>query len=143
MGQQLLDVVLRRHLDKFSCTVESGTELRSFEQSDEGITAVLARNDILETVHIKWMIGADGAKGMRLGLIERLTNTELTGVVRKQLGLTFLGETRDDTHIVIADIRLSGVGLDREVSTFTIRWELDSDPVSKHWHRFGSPATRM
>jgi 2-polyprenyl-6-methoxyphenol hydroxylase-like FAD-dependent oxidoreductase len=64
MGQQLLDVVLRRHLDKFSCTVESGTELRSFEQSDEGITAILAKNDILETVHTKWMIGADGAKGM-------------------------------------------------------------------------------
>ncbi|OJA13427.1 hypothetical protein AZE42_05778, partial [Rhizopogon vesiculosus] len=73
--------------------------------SDEGITAVLAKNEVLETVHIKWMIGADGAKG----------------VVRKQLGLTFLGETRDDTHIVIADICLKGAGLDRE-----------------HWHRIGS-----
>ncbi|OAX43063.1 hypothetical protein K503DRAFT_732282 [Rhizopogon vinicolor AM-OR11-026] len=105
IGQQLLDVILRRHLEKFSCFVEGGTELRSFEQSDEGITAVLAKNEILETVHIKWMIGADGAKG----------------VVRKQLGLTFLGETRDDTHIVIADICLKGAGLDRE-----------------HWHRIGS-----
>jgi 2-polyprenyl-6-methoxyphenol hydroxylase-like FAD-dependent oxidoreductase len=64
MGQQLLDVVLRRHLDKFSCTIESGTELRSFEQSDEGITAILVKNNISETVHTKWMIGADGAKGM-------------------------------------------------------------------------------
>jgi 2-polyprenyl-6-methoxyphenol hydroxylase-like FAD-dependent oxidoreductase len=71
MGQQLLDVILRRHLDKFSCAVESGTELRSFEQSDEGVTAVLAKNDILETVHTKWIIGADGAKGMRLGLIAK------------------------------------------------------------------------
>jgi 2-polyprenyl-6-methoxyphenol hydroxylase-like FAD-dependent oxidoreductase len=73
MGQQPLDVILRRHLDKFSCTIESGTELRSFEQSDEDVTVVLAKNDILETVHTKWIIGADGAKGTRLGLIAKAT----------------------------------------------------------------------
>ncbi|KAG0702987.1 FAD binding domain-containing protein [Suillus ampliporus] len=105
IGQQLLDVILRRHLEKFSCSVEMGTELRSFEQSEEGITTVLAKNGILETFDTKWMIGADGAKG----------------VVRKQLGLTFLGETRDDTRLVTGDIRLKGVGLDRV-----------------YWHRFGN-----
>ncbi|KAG2153628.1 uncharacterized protein EDB93DRAFT_1248532 [Suillus bovinus] len=105
IGQQLLDVILRRHLEKFSCTVEMGTELRSFEQSDEGVTAVLAKDGILETFNTKWVIGADGAKG----------------IVRKQLGLTFLGETRDDVRLVMGDIRLHGVGLDRA-----------------HWHRFGN-----
>ncbi|KAG1727592.1 FAD binding domain-containing protein [Suillus lakei] len=103
IGQQLLDVVLRRHLEKFSCSVEMGTELRSFEQSDDGVTAVLSKNGILETFDTKWMIGADGAKG----------------VVRKQLGLTFLGETRDDVRIVLGDIRLKG-----------------------YWHRFGHIYTR-
>jgi 2-polyprenyl-6-methoxyphenol hydroxylase-like FAD-dependent oxidoreductase len=39
-----------------------GTELRSFEQSEEGVSAVLAKNDILETFDAKWMIGVDGAK---------------------------------------------------------------------------------
>ncbi|KAG1872119.1 FAD binding domain-containing protein [Suillus tomentosus] len=105
MGQQLLDVILRRHLEKFSCSVEMGTELRSFEQSDEGVTAVLAKNGISETFDTKWIIGADGAKS----------------IVRKQLGLTFLGETRDDAHVVTGDIRLTGVGLDR-----------------LYWHRFGN-----
>ncbi|KAG1825090.1 FAD binding domain-containing protein [Suillus variegatus] len=105
MGQQLLDVILRRHLEKFSCSVEMGTELRSFEQSDEGVTAVLANNGISETFDTKWIIGADGAKS----------------IVRKQLGLTFLGETRDDAHVVTGDIRLTGVGLDR-----------------LYWHRFGN-----
>ncbi|KAG2058482.1 hypothetical protein BDR06DRAFT_950285 [Suillus hirtellus] len=99
MGQQLLDIILRRHLEKFSCFVEMGTELRSFEQSDEGVTAVLAKNNTSETFDTKWIIGADGAKG----------------IVRKQLGLTFLGETRDDTRIVTGDIRMTGVGLDRLV----------------------------
>ncbi|KAG2352900.1 monooxygenase [Suillus spraguei] len=105
LGQQLLDVILRRHLDKFSCFVEMGTELRSVEQSDEGIMAVLARNGTLETFDTKWVVGANGAKG----------------VTRKQLGLTFLGETRDDVRLVMGDIRLKGVGLDRV-----------------YWHQFGS-----
>ncbi|KAG2749040.1 hypothetical protein P692DRAFT_20954002 [Suillus brevipes Sb2] len=104
MGQQFLDVILRRHLEKLSCSVEMGTELRSFEQSEEGVTAVLAKSDVLETFDTKWMIGADGAKS----------------IVRKQLGLTFLGETRDDARLIVGDIRLDGVGLDRS-----------------YWHHFG------
>ncbi|OJA14583.1 hypothetical protein AZE42_10064 [Rhizopogon vesiculosus] len=106
IGQQLLDVVLQRHLEKFSCFVEGGTELRSFEQSDEGITAVLAKNEILENFHTKWMIGADGAKG----------------VVRKQLGLIFLGETRNDAFLT-GDIRLTAECLDREVCPFSMGWK--------------------
>jgi 2-polyprenyl-6-methoxyphenol hydroxylase-like FAD-dependent oxidoreductase len=39
------------------------TELRSFEQSAEGVTAVLAKDGVLETFNTKWVIGADGAKG--------------------------------------------------------------------------------
>ncbi|KAG1769042.1 FAD binding domain-containing protein, partial [Suillus occidentalis] len=97
IGQQLLDVILRRHLEKFSCSVEMGTELRSFEQSEKGVTAVLAKNGILETFDTKWALQ------------------------RKQLGLTFLGETRDDVRMVMGDICLHGVGLDRT-----------------YWHRFGS-----
>ncbi|KAG2052432.1 hypothetical protein BDR06DRAFT_957725 [Suillus hirtellus] len=93
IGQQLLDVILRRHLEKFSCSVEMGTELRSFEQSDEGVMAVLAKNGILETFNTKWVIGADGARGI----------------------------TRDDVRLVMGDIRLRGVGLDRA-----------------YWHRFGT-----
>ncbi|KAG2350007.1 hypothetical protein BDR05DRAFT_994962 [Suillus weaverae] len=64
MGQQLLDVVMWRHLEKFSCSVEVGTELRSFEQSNEVITAILVKNAVSETFDTKWMNGADGAKGI-------------------------------------------------------------------------------
>ncbi|KAG1729638.1 FAD binding domain-containing protein [Suillus paluster] len=89
LGQQLLDVILRGHLEKFSCS------------SDEGVTAVLAKkqgdNEILETFDTKWMIGADGPKS----------------IVRKQLGLVFPGETMAEFRIVTGDIRLTGPGLDR------------------------------
>ncbi|KAG2118481.1 FAD binding domain-containing protein [Suillus clintonianus] len=91
MGQQRLDVILKGHLEKFSCSVEMGTELCSFEQSDEGITTVLAKNGILERFNAKWMIG----------------------VVRKQLGLTFLGETRPDDQLLTGDIRFKSDGIDR------------------------------
>ncbi|KAG0692177.1 hypothetical protein DFH29DRAFT_1084926 [Suillus ampliporus] len=43
------------------------------------------------------MIRADGAKG----------------VMRKQLGLVFLGETRNDYRFLTGDVRLKGVGLNR------------------------------
>ncbi|KAG0695595.1 FAD binding domain-containing protein [Suillus ampliporus] len=108
LGQQLLDVILRRHLDKFSCSIDMGTELRSFKQSDEGVTAVLAKkqgdDEILETFDTKWMIGADGGRS----------------IVRKQLGLMFPGETRAGSWIITGDIRLTGPGLDR-----------------MYWHKFG------
>ncbi|KAG1831597.1 FAD binding domain-containing protein [Suillus variegatus] len=91
MDQQLLDVILRRHLEKLSCCF--------------GVTTILVKNGISETFDTKWIIGADGAKS----------------IVCKQLGLTFLGETRDGARVVTGDIRLTGVGLDRV-----------------HWHRFGN-----
>ncbi|KAG1812528.1 uncharacterized protein BJ212DRAFT_1483141 [Suillus subaureus] len=87
IDQQLLDVILRRYLEEYSCSVEMGTELCSVEQSNEGVTAVLAKDGILET--------------------------SILSVVRKQLGLTFLGEARDDLRMVMGDIRLKGVDLDR------------------------------
>jgi hypothetical protein len=65
------------------------------------------------------------------------------GVVRKQLGLPFLGETRDDTRIVTGDICLTGVGLDREVRPFSTHLRTSCpNPVSKSWHRFGNFSER-
>ncbi|KAG0694622.1 hypothetical protein DFH29DRAFT_880596 [Suillus ampliporus] len=136
IGQQLLDVVVQRHLEKFSCSVEMGAELLSFKQSGDGDTAVLAKNSILETLDTKWMIGAAGARSIK--------ETEgFAGVVRKQLGLTFLCSTRDDFRIGTGDIRLKGVGLDRVASLFsTYSMESCPDPVSKHFYRFGSFSER-
>jgi len=51
------------------------------------------------------------------------TEVNFTGVVRKQLGLTFLGEIRDDFRTVTGDIRLTSAGLDRVVRPFLIRWK--------------------
>lgn len=67
------------------------------------------------------------------------TEGSFAGIVRKQLGLPFLGETRDDTRVVTGDIRLTGVGLDREVRPFSTYLRIRyPNPVSKYWHRFGN-----
>ncbi|KAH7923394.1 hypothetical protein BV22DRAFT_1036317 [Leucogyrophana mollusca] len=109
IGQQTLEAILRSHLEKFGVFVEVGTELRSFEQNSDGVIAKVAKQqgsgEVLETIEASWLIGTDGARG----------------VTRKRLGLTFLGETRDEVHFVTGDIRLKGKGIDRV-----------------HWHRFAS-----
>ncbi|KAG2157977.1 FAD binding domain-containing protein [Suillus bovinus] len=117
MGQQLLDVILRRHLEKFSCSVEMGTELRSFEQSDEGVTTILAKNGMpeSETFNTKWIIGADGAKGDSEMQLNSSTCTRLKVAL----------QASDDTRIVTGDICLTVVDLDR-----------------LHWHQFGNFSER-
>ncbi|KAH7930838.1 hypothetical protein BV22DRAFT_1124600 [Leucogyrophana mollusca] len=109
IGQQTLEAILRSHLEKFGVFVELGCELRSFEQSADGVVASIARRrgdeEVLETIEASWLVGTDGARG----------------VTRKQLGLTFLGETRGEVRLVTGDIRLKGKGID-----------------TVHWHNFFS-----
>lgn len=41
---------------------------------------------------------------------------DFAGVVRKLLGLSFLGETRTGEHWVIADVKIKGIDIDTDVS---------------------------
>ncbi|EGN99774.1 hypothetical protein SERLA73DRAFT_88431 [Serpula lacrymans var. lacrymans S7.3] len=109
LGQETLERILRSHIQKLSCTVELGTELRSIEQYSDHVVAHVVRKldngkEVFEVIQANWLIGSDGARG----------------AVRKQLGLTFLGESYYDKHWLTGDIRLHGPGIDRE-----------------HWHIFG------
>ena len=74
--------------------VEWGSELRSFEQSADGVRVDIVRKvddkEVVERSEASWLIGADGARS----------------TVRKALGLSFLGETREDHEMIIGDIRL-------------------------------------
>ncbi|KAF8550669.1 hypothetical protein OG21DRAFT_383284 [Imleria badia] len=108
LGQPTLEGILRSHLEKYGCSVELGTELVSFEDDGERVLAKLVKRkdgeEIPETFEASYLIGADGAKG----------------VTRKQLGLSFLGETKDNFASVVGDLCLEIEGVDR-----------------KHWHLFG------
>ncbi|KDQ10916.1 hypothetical protein BOTBODRAFT_163427 [Botryobasidium botryosum FD-172 SS1] len=103
--QDIIEAVLRDALKQHGIHVELGKELVSFEQDDEGVTAHIlvhgldadgSHTTTTETLKVGWLLGADGAKG----------------IVRKSLGLTFLGETRDADALLLADVEVEGVDRD-------------------------------
>lgn len=68
--------------------------MRTFTQSAEAVTAEIVKHgEVGETVtkaEFSYLIGADGAHS----------------IVRKTLGLPFLGETREEDNIAVGDIML-------------------------------------
>ncbi|MFD0692016.1 FAD-dependent monooxygenase [Actinomadura fibrosa] len=84
--------ILRDRLDELGGRVEP-VGLASFEQDDEGVTAVL---DDGSRVRAAYLVGADGGRS----------------TVRKTLGVAFLGDTHEDERMLIGDVRATG--LDRD-----------------------------
>ncbi|KAF9254743.1 hypothetical protein L218DRAFT_967940 [Marasmius fiardii PR-910] len=111
LGQQPHEEVLRTVLEKdYGCTVEVNTALISFEQhpEHESVSVLLQKpNGERENTDVSWVVGADGAHS----------------VVRKQLGLSFLGETREGEKFVIGDIFVKG-GLE---GRFCRSWGTNAD----------------
>ncbi|GAA0268335.1 FAD-dependent oxidoreductase [Cryptosporangium japonicum] len=87
---------LRLRLAELGGTVEFGTALVGFTQSGDGVTARLVTDGVAETVTARWLVGCDGGHS----------------VVRKQAGVAFVGETREDVRMIVADCRVDG--LDRQ-----------------------------
>lgn len=91
-----IEETLRLRLTELGGAVEFGTALESFEQSDDGVSAVVVRDGETETVTARWLVGCDGGHS----------------VVRKQAGIAFEGETRDAVRMIVADVEVDG--LDRD-----------------------------
>lgn len=74
--------------------MELGSELHSFEERANGIVAHIVKtvdgSEMKESASFSYIIGADGARS----------------VVRKQLGINFLGETRKGENWLIGDIEV-------------------------------------
>ena len=92
-----VEEALRLRLAEFGGAVEFGTALGSFEQSDEGVSAVVVKGGEAETVMARWLVGCDGGHS----------------VVRKNAGIPFVGETREEVRMIVADLAVDG--LDRDV----------------------------
>lgn len=127
LGQATNEAILREHLAKYNVLVELGTELVSFEQDDTKVTVHLDKQAsdgsvAKETLNVEWLIGSDGARGRVLQAIVVKKRKVLMfhlglGVVRKQLGLSFLEETLDDQAFLVGDVEIEGI--DREVCQLT------------------------
>ncbi|MGW6281321.1 FAD-dependent oxidoreductase [Kribbella sp. NPDC055071] len=87
---------LRLRLVELGGSVDFGVLLEGFEQSDEAVTAVVVKDGRSERVTARWLVGCDGGHS----------------VVRKQAGIAFEGETRDEMRMIVADVAVDG--LDRD-----------------------------
>lgn len=92
-----VEEALRLRLAEFGGAVEFGTALGSFEQSDEAVSAVVVKGGEAETVTARWLVGCDGGHS----------------IVREQAGIAFVGETREEVRMLVADAEVDG--LDRDV----------------------------
>ena len=100
-----MEDIVQIEMKKYNSFVELGVELVTMEQFDHGVEVKLRKRRPggnpenpefdEETSKYKWIVGADGARG----------------VVRKLLGLTFLGETKVE-RFVVGDIKVEGIALD-------------------------------
>ncbi|KAK0214922.1 FAD binding domain-containing protein [Armillaria fumosa] len=112
LGQDRHEAVLREHLAKYGCEVELGTELVSFEQSADRVVSHVLKTrggqTVEETIESQWLIGSEGARS----------------VVRKTLGLTFLGETRQNENVVVGDIMII------------------KPQLGEFWHHYGDMTTK-
>lgn len=91
-----IEEALRAKLVELGGAVEFGSELRSFATSDEEVLATVAVRGAVETVAARWLVGCDGGHSL----------------VRKQAGIAFEGETREDVRMIVADVEVEG--LDRD-----------------------------
>ena len=91
-----VEEALRLRLMELGGTVEFGTALKSFEQSDESVAASVEKVGKVETINARWLVGCDGGHSL----------------VRKQAGICFEGETREEVRMIVADVEVDG--LDRD-----------------------------
>ncbi|TFK51511.1 hypothetical protein OE88DRAFT_1554943 [Heliocybe sulcata] len=112
VGQDVAQTILRSQLGKYNCQVEFGTELRDLKQYEDHVGVHLVKQgqngELPEAVSVSYVVGADGARG----------------IVRKLLGLSFIGETRPGDAGIIADVRLKG------------------DVSRQYWHMWGDMGTQ-
>ncbi|KZT67147.1 monooxygenase [Daedalea quercina L-15889] len=97
LGQYNTEAILRSHIERLGGTVEYGTELRFFEQHPDHVEAELFTNvgetEKTETVACHYLVGSDGARG----------------IVRKELGLAFVGETAPGRQVLIGLVEVHGL----------------------------------
>jgi 2-polyprenyl-6-methoxyphenol hydroxylase-like FAD-dependent oxidoreductase len=91
-----IEEALRLRLTELGGAVEFCTALSSFEQSDEGVAAVILKDGETETVTADWLAGCDGGHSL----------------VRRQAGIAFEGETSQEIRMIVADVEADGVDRD-------------------------------
>ena len=91
-----IEEALRLRLTELGGAVEFDTTLVRLEQCDEEVSAFIVRGGQPAVVTSQWLVGCDGGHSF----------------VRKQTGICFEGETRNEVRMIVADVQVDG--LDRD-----------------------------
>ncbi len=83
-AQWRTDEVLRKAYGKLGGEVENGVALTAFEQTAQGVTAILERDGETSKVRARYLVGADGGRSL----------------VRTSLGIDFPGETLESARML-------------------------------------------
>lgn len=87
------EAILRERLAGYGVQVGRATELTSFDQDRDGVTALLACGDATERVRAAYLVGADGGHS----------------AVRHALGVGFVGETFATDRMLVGDVCVDGL----------------------------------
>ncbi|KAJ7077824.1 FAD binding domain-containing protein [Mycena belliarum] len=97
LGQDHLEQILRTELKTLGCETEWGATLMSFDDAGDVVHTRIScpRGDayVTESPTFDYVVGTDGARGL----------------VRKALGLTFLGETSNAHNLIVGDVMVHGL----------------------------------
>ena len=94
--QWRIEDALRVRLEELGGSVEFGAALASFEQSGDGVSAVVETTGKPETIIAQWLVGCDGGHS----------------IVRKLAGVPFVGDTLEDVRMIVADAEVEGLSRD-------------------------------
>ncbi|MFF0264182.1 FAD-dependent monooxygenase [Kribbella sp. NPDC004536] len=90
LGQSRTEKILRDKLSEYGVSVELGTAITGFTQTDTAVTAELSTG---ETLTVDYLVGADGGKSF----------------VRKHLGIAFEGTTDESIRMLLGDVAADGL----------------------------------
>ena len=117
LHQSMFENALRKNLEKLGTKVELGVELVRLEQSKDKVIARIKSEEGEIAQAFQYIVGADGARGMVSD--DRCPHRNLTldsesGSMRRLLGLSFLGETKESDKMFVANVECTDI--DRTVT---------------------------
>ena len=93
VSQQHTEAVLRERLTSLGVSVEMDSRLVGLTQRAEGVVATVTHAGKSSEIQARYLVGCDGGHSS----------------VRKDTGISFLGETWDEERYLLANINVSGV----------------------------------
>jgi 2-polyprenyl-6-methoxyphenol hydroxylase-like FAD-dependent oxidoreductase len=96
LPQWKLGEILAQRLRELGGDIQFDADVLQIHQDDAGVRVEVATNGVVEEYAADYLVGADGGRSL----------------VRKALGVDFLGETIESVRMLIADVRVDGLSRD-------------------------------